>query len=145
SWRSRALRVSGSTATDIRLQSSFFHVRDMTYGPEMSGVEHNVGSGKRSATSPASAHLITIVLSAAGLGPLREVLQDLPGDLPAAIMVAQHIGDESELPAILQDSTPMRVKFADPDELLQPGTVYVCPPRFHAVIRPTRTIALSSA
>lgn len=39
----------------------------------------------------------------------------------------------------------MRVKFAEPEERLRSGTVYVCPPRFHAVIAPTRTIALSNA
>lgn len=112
----------------------------------MSGVGHNVHSRKDSATPATSAtHLIAIALSAAGLGPLREVLAELPADLPAAIMILQHIGERSELPAILQGSTPVRLKFAERDELLRSGTAYVCPPRFHAVIRPTRTVALSNA
>src|SRR5262245_19018114 len=109
----------------------------------MSGLD-NVESGKDSAKSP-TAHLIAIALSAAGLGPLRQVLAGLPRDLPAASMVRQHIGDSSELPAIIQRTTAMRVKFAEREELLRSGTVYVCPPSFHAVIRPTRTVALSNA
>src|SRR5262245_44345811 len=108
----------------------------------MSGVELTIESRKDSATSN---HLITIALSAAGLGPLREVLGGLPADLPAAIMVLQHIGDASELPGILQGRTAMRVKFDEPDEPLRSGRVSVGPPRFHAVILPTPTIALSNA
>lgn len=92
-----------------------------------------------------ASHLITIALSAAGLDPLRAILADLPPDTPAAVMIVQHIGDESQLPEILRRSTPMHVKFAARGELLRSGTVYVCPPRVHAIVRPTRTVAFSTA
>jgi two-component system chemotaxis response regulator CheB len=110
----------------------------------MSGVEHD-GQPNDSATLQTSCHLIAIALSAAGLEPLREVLNGLPADLPAALVVLQHIGDYSCLPALLQRSSTMRVKFAAAGERLCSGMVYVCPPGFHAMIRPTRTIALSDA
>lgn len=108
----------------------------------MSGVEHNDQSRKESATST---HLIAIVLSAAGLDPLQEVIAGLPAELPAATVVLQHTGDSSELPAILQKRTAMHVKFAERGERLRSGTVYVCPPQVHSVILPTRTIGLSNA
>ena len=92
-----------------------------------------------------AARLVTIAMSAAGLSPLRAILADLAEDFPTAVIVVQHIGDYSELPRILRGSTPMPIKFADKDELLCSGTVYVCPPRVHAVVRPTRTVAFSSA
>lgn len=112
----------------------------------MSGFEHTEFTGKAPANSQAAAsQLVAIALSAAGLEPLRVVLAGLPADLPAAVMVLQHIGVDSALPPILQSVTRMRVKFAEEDELLRSGTVYVCPPRVHAVIRPTRTVALSSS
>lgn len=111
----------------------------------MSGVEHFVLCRKDSATSPTSPHLIAIALSAGGLQPLRAVLGGLPADLPAAVIVLQHVGESSELPALLRDRISMRIKFADRDERLCSGIVYVCPPRFHAVVLPTRTIGLSSA
>jgi two-component system chemotaxis response regulator CheB len=84
-----------------------------------------------------------LALSAAGLAPLRTVLAGLPADLPAAVIAMQHIAEDSALPLILQAVTPMQVKFVEDDELLRSNTVYVCPPRVHAVVRPTRTVALS--
>ena len=105
----------------------------------MSGNEHKKLLGNRVTTLKERArHLITIAMSAAGLTPLRQILAGLPADLPAAVIVLQHIGDHSELPLILRESTSMQTKFADRDELLYSGIVYVCPPLVHAVVRPTR-------
>lgn len=112
----------------------------------MSGNEHKKLLGNRVTTLKERArHLITIAMSAAGLTPLRQILAGLPADLPAAVIVLQHIGDHSELPLILRESTSMQTKFADRDELLYSGIVYVCPPLVHAVVRPTRTVAFSTA
>jgi two-component system chemotaxis response regulator CheB len=47
--------------------------------------------------------IVALVCSAGGLDALTRVLQPLPGDLPAAVLVLQHLSPEhpSELAAIL--------------------------------------------
>lgn len=110
----------------------------------MSGVEHRTGTRKEPATSPVNAtHLIAFALSAGGLSPLQQVLRGVPADVPAAVVIVQHIGQHSDLCEILRGRIPMRVKLAEEDEPLCSGTAYVCPPGVHATIRPTRTVGLS--
>jgi len=81
-------------------------------------------------------------MSAGGLQPLRQLLAALPESFPAAIVIVQHIGKFSELPAILQPALRLSVKFADDNELLRGGTIYVSPPDRHILVKPDRTFGL---
>jgi two-component system chemotaxis response regulator CheB len=84
--------------------------------------------------SPASSpRLIVIAASAGGLTAIIEVLAPLPADFPAAIALVQHRGpdDPEMLVNILASRTRLRVCHAQDGTVLQPGTVYVCPPRMH--------------
>src|SRR5205085_6573234 len=76
--------------------------------------------------------------SAGGLVALLEVLTPLPRDLPCSILIVQHIDPlhRSMIPEILQRRTALRVKQAEHDEVLLPGTVYVAPPDQHLLAGP---------
>jgi two-component system chemotaxis response regulator CheB len=112
----------------------------------VSGSEHIVPERKNDALlRPPASHLVAIVLSAAGLQPLREVLSVLPASFPAAVVVLQHVSDRSELPLVLAMNTAMPVKFAETAEVLREGIVYVCPPGRHTIVNPTRAFVLSTA
>jgi hypothetical protein len=73
--------------------------------------------------------LVVLLASAGGLDSLSAVLRDLPPDLPAAIVVQQHLGGHSSvLPTILAARTPHRCAWALDGQQVFPGRVLVCPP-----------------
>ena len=88
--------------------------------------------------------VVAIVLSAGGLKGLREVVGGLRADLPAAVLVAQHIHETTLLPEILASDTTMPVLLAGHGALLRPGRVYVCPAAHHVVVNPNATLTVSS-
>jgi two-component system, chemotaxis family, protein-glutamate methylesterase/glutaminase len=88
--------------------------------------------------------LVALVCSAGGLDALTRVLQPLPADLPAAVLVLQHLSPEypSQLAAILEQRTALRVLPADDGAALTPGTVLVAPSGQHTLIAADETIVL---
>ena len=88
--------------------------------------------------------VVAIVASAGGLGAIETVLRALPDDLPAAVVVAQHLGTgPSSLVPILRERSALPVEWADEATVLQPGTVTVCPPRTAIEVLPDRSVALT--
>lgn len=89
--------------------------------------------GEPGASAVSSPRLVVIAASAGGLSSIREVLGALPPDYPAAIALVQHRGDSApeRLVEILASATRLRVCHARDGAALEPGTVYVCPPRVH--------------
>ncbi len=81
--------------------------------------------------------------SAGGLDALSAVLRDLPVDLPAAMIVQQHLGGRgSTLPRILERRTRHRVGWAADGAPLTPGRVSVCPPHRQLEVLPDGTCSL---
>jgi two-component system chemotaxis response regulator CheB len=73
--------------------------------------------------------LVVLLASAGGLEPLSTVLRGLPLDLPAAVVVQQHLGGHhSLLTTILQRQTGRAIGWAQDGMVLRPGQVVVCPP-----------------
>jgi two-component system chemotaxis response regulator CheB len=99
-------------------------------------------------TTPATCSLdfpvVALVASAGGLDALSQVLSALPADLPAAIIVAQHIKPDrhSYLTEILRRRTALHVRQADNDDSLTPGTVLVTPPATHLLVTAEARIGL---
>jgi two-component system, chemotaxis family, protein-glutamate methylesterase/glutaminase len=87
---------------------------------------------------------IALVCSAGGLHALTRVLEPLPADLPAAIIVLRHVSPEyiSELAGILAGRCRLRVVTASHGDRVQRGTVYVAPAARHTLVTPERTLAL---
>ena len=91
---------------------------------------------------------IAIAASAGGIPALIELLGALPPDLPAAILVVQHLDPRrlhTQLPDILDRRTPLRVAQARDGMQLTAGRVYIAPPNQHLVVKNARFIGLSDA
>ena len=87
--------------------------------------------------------LVAIGASWGGLHAVGRVLEDLPGDLGAAVVVAQHRGVIStELARLLGAHCALPVTEADDNEPVVAGRVYVAPPDYHLLVEPGR-LALS--
>ena len=83
-------------------------------------------------------YVVALVSSAGGIEATSSVLRGLPTDLPAAILVLQHVRPthESLLPEILQTHTSLPVVTARDEAPLEPGRVHVAPSGFHTLIAP---------
>jgi two-component system, chemotaxis family, protein-glutamate methylesterase/glutaminase len=90
-----------------------------------------------------------VVLGASTGGPAT-VMRLAPGftrDFPAAVFLVQHMPASftTQYAAQLAEFTSIRVKEAEPNEPVQPGTLYICPGGQHLRITPTGRIQLDSA
>jgi two-component system chemotaxis response regulator CheB len=88
--------------------------------------------------------VVALVCSAGGLAALTSILEPLPADLAAAVIVLQHSEPHrvSELSAILDDRTALTVTAAADGDTLTPGRVLVAPAGHHTLIAHDGTIAL---
>ena len=88
--------------------------------------------------------IIAMACSAGGLDALTTVLAPLPEDLPAAVVVVQHMppDKQSELSAILNRATALPVGWAQEGDQLVPGCVFAAPPGQHTLITKDQAIAL---
>lgn len=90
--------------------------------------------------------VVALVASAGGLGALSSVLTGLAGDLPVAVVVAQHLGGHGRmLVDILRRRVPLSFDWAAEGAPLVPGKVVVCPPRTVLEVLPDGTLALTPA
>jgi two-component system, chemotaxis family, protein-glutamate methylesterase/glutaminase len=80
--------------------------------------------------------VVAIVGSAGGIGAMERVLQQLPRDLDAAVIIVLHLTPQhkSLLARILGRSTNLRVREAADGDVLEPGSVYVAPPDAHLLV-----------
>ncbi len=88
--------------------------------------------------------VIALVASAGGITALVRVLEPMPSDLPAAVLVALHQDPNraSQLAEILRRSTRLRVTLAADGMLMEPGTVLVVPPARHLLVTSEARIGL---
>ncbi len=89
-----------------------------------------------------------VVLGASTGGPAT-VMRLAPGftrEFPAAVFLVQHMPASftSQYAAQLAEFTGIRVKEAEVNESVQPGTLYICPGGQHLRITPTGRIQLDS-
>jgi two-component system chemotaxis response regulator CheB len=77
--------------------------------------------------------VVAIVGSAGAIRAMEHVLEDLPGDLGAAVIILLHLTPKhrSLLAEILGRRTELAVKQAADGDELRIGTVYVAPPDAH--------------
>jgi chemotaxis response regulator CheB len=84
--------------------------------------------------------IVAQVRSAGGIDALTQVLTPLPGDLPATVIVLQHISPHhpSALAELLNQRTTLAVAAATDGAPLAPGTARVTPPGQHTSSPVTR-------
>ena len=109
-------------------------------------------TGKLTRPSPVSLEsagkdIFVIASSTGGPQALLAILQKLPLDFTAPIVVAQHIskGFESGLVEWLNQNVSLRVKVADNSELLISGQIYIAPANFNMTIGKNRCVTLSTS
>ncbi len=79
--------------------------------------------------------IIAIGASAGGAGVLMGLVQQLPADLPAAVLMVLHIGPyRSLLPDLLSAEGPLPAVHGRDGEPLVAGRIYVAPPDRHMLI-----------
>jgi two-component system, chemotaxis family, protein-glutamate methylesterase/glutaminase len=83
--------------------------------------------------------LIAVGASAGGLLALSKLLQELSSDFPPMIVV-QHLDPrhKSLMAGLLARKTGKFVKDAEDGEVFKRGTVYICPPDEHVLVRRAR-------
>jgi two-component system, chemotaxis family, protein-glutamate methylesterase/glutaminase len=89
-----------------------------------------------------------VVLGASTGGPAT-VMRLAPGftrDFPAAVILVQHMpaAFTTQYALQLSEFTGIRVKEAEPNESLQPGTLYICPGGQHLRLTPTGRVELDA-
>jgi two-component system, chemotaxis family, protein-glutamate methylesterase/glutaminase len=78
--------------------------------------------------------------SAGSVQPLIAIVRDLPVDLPTAVLVTIHVGQQTRLPQILSRSGPLRATEARDREVLEPGRIYIAPRGRHLIARDGRAL-----
>jgi two-component system chemotaxis response regulator CheB len=90
--------------------------------------------------------LVTIGVSTGGPPALQVILSRLPIGFSAPILVVQHMSRAfiNGLATWLNESTPLKVKVAQSDEKLKPGTVYLAPDDRHMTVTPDECVSLKN-
>lgn len=81
--------------------------------------------------------IVTIGSSWGGLGALKTVLGDLPGDFPLPIVIAQHRSAGSRdkgLAAYYDERCQLSVRTVEDKQPIETGRVYFAPPDYHLMI-----------
>ena len=92
-----------------------------------------------------SVELVAIGASWGGLHAVERVLESLPGDFGAAVVIAQHRradSDSDRLAQLLGARCALDVRDAEDKQSLDPGTVLVAPADYHLLVEPG-SVALS--
>ncbi|HEV7641811.1 MAG TPA: chemotaxis protein CheB [Gaiellaceae bacterium] len=90
-------------------------------------------------TAPSEHRLVAIGASWGGLDVLRTILRDLPAELDAAVVIAQHRSPDSHPTAfrdLLGGVTRLRVSEASDKDEIRPGTAYIAAPDYHLLVDP---------
>ncbi|HKB03138.1 MAG TPA: chemotaxis protein CheB [Gemmataceae bacterium] len=82
--------------------------------------------------------VIVVGASAGGIEALKQIVQGLPRDLPAAVCVVLHVPAHgpSILPRILSRAGRLPATHPEDQETLRPGRIYVAPPDYHLLVKP---------
>src|SRR5216117_3068296 len=134
-------------------------VRVVLTASRLASTIQNASGSKTPVRAPVSARPVPtsgldqrfpVVVLAASTGGPATVMRIAPGftaDFPAAVILVQHMPATftTQYAAQLADFTGIRVKEAEANESLQPGTLYICPGGQHLRVTPTGRIQLDGA
>ena len=86
---------------------------------------------------PLGTKLVAIGTSTGGPMALQAVIPHLPADLPAGVVVVQHMpaGFTEPLAKRLDGISKVKVKEAENHELIRAGTVYIAPGGYHMTVK----------
>ena len=101
------------------------------------GKREPVGDLVESAKSTDLKYIIAIGISTGGPRALSAILPEFPADLPAAIVIVQHMppGFTRSLAVRLNETCRLSVKEAEDNDILRAGSVYIAPGDHHLTFK----------
>ena len=90
--------------------------------------------------------LVVIGVSSGGVHALKQLLGALPGDFPLPLLIVQHISPDADdgMARLLAEFCAIRVKEADEQERIAPGTAYLAPPNYHLQVERDGQLSLAA-
>jgi two-component system chemotaxis response regulator CheB len=103
-------------------------------------------TGNSRSHHPPKFPIVVIVASTGGPAAISRVVQGLPADFPAAVFLVLHMPATFtvQFGAQLAEIASLPVKTASPNEMAQPGTIYLCPGSHDLSISSTGKILLNA-
>ena len=91
--------------------------------------------------------LVVLGTSTGGPKALADLIPALPGDLPACILLVQHMPPvfTKSLADRLNQASEIRVKEAEEGDKIEPGTILLAPGGYHMTLEKNGTIALNQS
>jgi two-component system, chemotaxis family, protein-glutamate methylesterase/glutaminase len=88
--------------------------------------------------------IVVVAASTGGPSTLMNFVPKFPKDFAGAVLLVQHMPASftSQFSQQLAEIASIRVKDAEPGEMLAPGTFYVCPGSHHLRVSPTGRVTL---
>jgi len=88
--------------------------------------------------------IVAIGASAGGVEAIRKLMEKLPTDLPAAVLIVLHRSPyiPSNFPWIISHHTALRVRIAQEGCSLEHGVCLISPPERHLIVTPSLRIHL---
>jgi len=101
--------------------------------------------GSSTQADPSLLHVVAIGASAGGFSAVREILEALPDDFPAPILVVQHLDPRqpSLMAELLDRRSALDVREAQEHETLVAGTVLIAPPDHHLIASADGTVSIA--
>ncbi len=137
-------------AAKVRVVRTASRLASAAQAPSKESSAFGVGSitARPAASSTADLRFPAVVLAASTGGPAT-VMRMAPGftrDFPAAVFLVQHMpaAFTSQYALQLMEFTGIRVKEAEANEEVRPGTLYICPGGQHLRVTPTGHIELDA-
>ncbi len=144
-------KPSGSTSVDIeRVKNMLIAKLHLAATARLMPSAHHAPLRPTSVSKPAHGsrlladRLVTIGSSTGGPRALDEIIPRLPGNLPSAVLVAQHMpqGFTAAMARRLDALSAVEVREAADDDLITCGTVLIAPGGRHLVVRKKSRVAV---
>ncbi|HTT32169.1 MAG TPA: chemotaxis response regulator protein-glutamate methylesterase [Methylomirabilota bacterium] len=131
-------------------------VRVVRTATRLASTIQNAGSGKSASAAPATPRpaagtgldqrfpVVVLAASTGGPATVMRIAPNFTRDFPAAVILVQHMPATftTQYAAQLAEFTEIRVKEAEANESIQPGTLYICPGGQHLRVTPTGRMQL---
>ena len=137
-------------AAKVRVVRTASRLANAVQAPSKPASPNGAQASKSQPPAPVADNMrFPVVVLAASTGGPATVMRLAPGftrDFPAAVIVVQHMPASftSQYALQLSEFTGIRVKEAEANDALQPGTLYVCPGGQHLRVSPTGRIQLDA-
>lgn len=133
-------------AAKVRVVRTAARSKSHASGTRREGSVTAVPEGANSAVNGNRFPVIVIAASTGGPAAVMRLVADIPKDLPAAVVLVQHMPASftSQFAVQLADATEIQVKEAAANEALVPGALYVCPGSHHLRVSPKGRVVLDS-